>query len=182
MGKNSSKLGPEELEDLKLNTQFTDSEIKEWYKSFTMDFPGGRLNKTQFKVVYKGLFPNDDESHFATLVFKTFDVNGDGVIDFREFMVAMSITSKGSIKDRLEWVFSMYDLDGDGQITRNEMLEIIRSLQSMFGTQDVATPEEVVNQIFDQMDKNGDGIISKEEFIIGARNDKSVSRLMSLNK
>ena len=185
MGKNNSKLNPEQIDELKLNTQFTDAEIKEWYKAFTMDFPSGRLNRTQFKKLYSNLFPNGDESKFVEHAFKNFDVDGDGFVDFREFMMAMSITSRGDKEQRLEWAFNMYDLDGDGQITKKEMLEIVRSVQRMVGNNtdmlDDTTPEERVNQIFAQMDKDRDGKVTKEEFINGAKSDDTVSQLLSFN-
>ena len=82
MGKSNSKLNPEQLGDLKFNTQFSDSEIKEWYKAFMMDFPSGQLNRTQFKVLYSNLFPNGDESRFVEHAFRTFDADGDGFVDF----------------------------------------------------------------------------------------------------
>ncbi|GAA57845.1 neuronal calcium sensor 2, partial [Clonorchis sinensis] len=90
------------------------------------DCPSGQLSKKKFIEVYSGFFPDGNAEEFCTHVFRTFDKDNSGRIDFKEFLLAINITSGGDPEEKLEWAYQMYDIDGNGTIERSEMVEIIR--------------------------------------------------------
>ena len=85
------------------------------------DCPTGELTKEKFILMYSKMFPSGNPEKFSENVFRTFDSNNSGTIDFSEFMLALHITSNGSPEQKLAWAFKMYDIDGSGSIDFNEM-------------------------------------------------------------
>ena len=173
MGKKNSKLDPEAVEDLKHSTGFTETEIITWHKRFYAAFPDGKMKMVGLEKIYEMIFPFGDASKFAEHMFRRYDSNRDGSIDFREFLCAMSITSHGTTENKLKSAFNLYDIDGDGYITRLEMVAMITSIMDMTrpniteGT--LRTPVERTNRIFSILDKNKQGKLTLEEFIKGTR-------------
>ncbi len=93
--------------------------------SFQQDCPKGHLTKEQFIKVYKDFFPSGSAEGFCEHVFRTFDTDNSGCIDFKEFLLAINVTSSGTPEQKLEWAFRMYDIDGNGTIDEKEMIKII---------------------------------------------------------
>lgn len=48
-------------------------------------------------------------------------------------MVALSMLSRGSLEEKLQWAFSLYDIDGDGMVTRDEFTQIVTAIYDMMG-------------------------------------------------
>ena len=89
-------------------------------------------------------------------MFDSVDIDKSGFIDYSEFVVA-AMNEKNLLTDeKLQSAFKMFDKDGSGFISAEEIKEILG-----FGK---TLGEEGVNDIIKQVDANGDGQISFEEF------------------
>lgn len=122
----SCALSKEVLEELKLNTRYTEEQLYTWYQTFLRECPSGRISRQQFESIYASFFPDADPKAYAQHVFRSFDQNSDGTLDFKEYIVALHLTSSGKTMEKLEWAFALYDLDRNGSITKNEIQEIVR--------------------------------------------------------
>ena len=58
--------------------------------------------------------------------------------------------------NKLQTAFKMFDKDGGGSISTDEIKQVLSFGQNL--------DEKVVNQIIEQVDANGDGEVSFEEF------------------
>ncbi|XP_069126418.1 hippocalcin-like protein 1 [Argopecten irradians] len=186
MGNNSSHKGlsKAEIRQLEKLSNFSKDEIRDWHKEYQQSKKGSHLTVQEFKDVYSRMY-GADAGQFAGHVFRTFDTNGDGKVDFREFLIGLSVTSADDIDQKLKWAFTMYDMDGDGTISREEMLDMMTSVYRMTPTivkpPDVATPEMMTTKLFGEIDENGDGSITWEEFRTGAKADPLVLNMLQLN-
>ena len=48
-------------------------------------------------------------------------------------MVGLSVLARGTLMEKLRWAFTLYDINGDGIITKEEMLDIVSSIYDMMG-------------------------------------------------
>jgi len=186
MGKSQSKISSKQLSDLRKHCLFDKKELQQRYKIFVKDCPSGSLDRDGFSQIYQQVFSFGDPGDFADFVFNVFDGDGNGKVDFREFICGLSITSRGSLEEKLEWTFQLYDIDGNGVITYSELLQIVQSVYKMTGSMvelspDEDTPEHWVDKIFNSMDRDKDHKITYEELVEGSRQDPAIIQALTIH-
>ena len=177
-------LESEDLEVLKSHTRYDDDTIKEMYQRFTEDCPNGRLTHEKFIDLCKTFFCMGYAEQYCNHVFRIFDTDKNGFIDFKEFLLAVYVTSDGTAKEKLESAFRMYDVDGNGVIDLDEMTKVVQAIYGMMGegSADPAYWAQVrTGSIFSRMDENGDGYLTEEEFIQGCLQDDDLSIMLVPN-
>lgn len=119
----------------------------------------GRLSIEEVKEGYLehyGRIISDEE---VEKMFAAVDTDGSGFIDYSEFVVAAMNEQQLTTNDKLQAAFKMFDKDGSGIITADEIKEVLQ----FGGTNQLNTA--AINAIIKQVDENGDGEISFEEFV-----------------
>lgn len=159
MGKTVSKLSKDEIKQLRDRTLFDKRELQQWYKGFLRDCPSGQLSEEEFAKVFKQFFPFGDPSDYCRYLFRVFDADNSKYVDFKEFIVALSLTARGDILQKLDFTFKLYDLDGDGKVQYSDLLAVILSIFKMVGPlvempKDEATPEMRAMKLFAAAEKD----------------------------
>ncbi|XP_058702144.1 lysophosphatidylcholine acyltransferase 2 isoform X4 [Poecile atricapillus] len=113
---------------------------------------GGRIGIEEFAEYLK--LPISD---VLRELFLLFDRNGDGTIDFREYVIGLSILcNPANTEETIRMAFKLFDMDEDGTITEDEFASIIQSALGL--------PELDVSVLFKEIDADETGKLSYEEF------------------
>jgi len=182
MGNKQSNSNPLDLGELKDQTKLNEENIAEYHDEFLQRYPKGRITKDEMKKEFKRLFPAGDPQPFATRLFSVYDKNRDGTIDFREFICGIGLMRRGSLDQKLQIAFRMYDLDNDGFITESEMQSVVAAIYKTIApiadkkTNAIAT--DAAQAMFKRMDKNRDNKVTFQEFAAGVKKDPDILRLL----
>jgi Ca2+-binding EF-hand superfamily protein len=149
------------------------------------------MTRKQFISQYKYLCPKGDAERFARHVFRAFDTDKSNTVDFHEFLIGLSMTSSTSSPEtKLEWTFHVFDIDGNGLLTRRECLEVIESIvrfnQSLQGDTLNINTDQIINsakrsmmKIFDNVQDSRTDKLTMSQFVQGCLKDEFISQLLA---
>jgi Ca2+-binding EF-hand superfamily protein len=159
------------LAQLEQTTHFSRDELEKLYANWLKQARNGYVGREEFEAGLNAIGISDPliiEQNFSA-----FDHNKDGKINFREFVTGLSVVQKGTMEERLKFLFDAYDVDGSGTLTPDEVYNIFKASLASKG-EPVGTKEirDMVDECFRQIDVNGDGEINYEEFKTAVTNQQ----------
>jgi len=138
----------------------TEEQVAEFRTAFSLfDKDGdGTITAKELGIVMRSLGQNPTEPELNDMMDEV-DTDGNGFIDFHEFLVLMAKKMKESESDQeLFEVFLAFDKDGDQLVSREELRRAIERVGEYIS-------EEELDELFADADLDRDGKLSYEEFV-----------------
>ncbi|XP_047158364.1 calcineurin B-like protein 10 isoform X2 [Vigna umbellata] len=158
----------EDFATLAASTRFTIKEVEALHVLFkrlsSTLIDDGFIHKEELQLA---LFQTPNGKYFFfDRVFDVFDQKRNGVIEFDEFVLALSVFHPyAPIGEKIDFAFKLYDLNQTGFIGREEVKQMVVAILI---ESDVNLPDDLLDAIVDKtiadVDKDSDGKISKEDW------------------
>jgi len=138
----------------------TQEEKSELLKTFQLldTNSDGKLTREEIINGYRTIFGSENPEEDADAILKQLDNNNSGTIDYSEFVIATINRQTLLSKGRLEQAFKIFDQDGNGYITADELREIFNP----GNTKNI--DNDMWKKWIQEVDENSDGKISLSEF------------------
>ena len=132
-------------------------EFKEAFDIFDVD-GGGTITAEELGEVMKSLGQKQTRAQLEAMV-REIDADGDGAIDFPEFLTMMlRKMNEGDPERELRDVFTVFDKDQSGTISADELKSVMKVIGEKLTEQEI---EDAIRLA----DTTGDGEVDYDEFI-----------------
>lgn len=147
--------------------KFEKQEIEKLITMFA-NITGGlnnKLDRTKFRDILHISFNMTDDI-LMDRVFRAFDQDSDNYLTHEEWVLGLSTFLKGAQDDKIKYCFIVYDLNGDGWISREEMFQLLKTsiLKHSSEEDQDENIKELVELILKKMDHDHDSRLSMSDF------------------
>eukprot|EP00927_Polykrikos_kofoidii_P009609 TRINITY_DN1400_c0_g1_i1.p1 TRINITY_DN1400_c0_g1~~TRINITY_DN1400_c0_g1_i1.p1 ORF type:complete len:433 (+),score=64.43 TRINITY_DN1400_c0_g1_i1:60-1358(+) len=172
------------IAELQRASKLAEINVCEACGAFQVAAIGGKLTCHAFGDVLvqllgrHGIMDFPDQS-IQDAVFDVFDRDKSGKVDMMELLSGVSLFCKGTETDKIDAWFGMFDENGDGYVSMDEMFKFFHSIFKIGCTPEVmsavngmgvtvedaeALASVTALEVFQQADLSRDGRVSKDEF------------------
>ena len=125
----------------------------------------GEISKDELIKCLETIYPSQEAKLRAENIFKEIDFNNDGSINFSEFLTVNIQREKLISEETLDRAFKMFDLDGNGYITIDELKKAMPlEITTKAGWRKLVSEVDKDGKLVSEVDKDGDYQISFREF------------------
>jgi calcium-dependent protein kinase len=117
----------------------------------------GRIAKDELAKGLGQIMPSSQAKNEVDKIMSHVDVDNSGFIEYEEFLRASLNKQKILTLENLQYAFNLFDKDSSGKISLNELSHIL-------GNDKEKKNDKIFKEMISNIDINGDGEISFEEF------------------
>uniref|UniRef100_A0A8D0G5V5 Calaxin n=1 Tax=Sphenodon punctatus TaxID=8508 RepID=A0A8D0G5V5_SPHPU len=130
------------------------------------------LDRNSFRNILHVTFGMTDDM-IMDRVFRAFDKDNDSCVSVTEWVEGLSIFLRGTLEEKIKYCFDVYDLNGDGYISREEMFHMLKN--SLLKQPSEEDPDEGIKDLVEitlkKMDHDHDGKLSYADFEKAVRDE-----------
>ncbi|KAM4822493.1 calaxin isoform X1 [Urocitellus parryii] len=123
------------------------------------------LDRNAFRNILHVTFGMTDDM-IMDRVFRTFDKDNDGCINVSEWVNGLTVFLRGSLDEKMKYCFEVFDLNGDGFISKEEMFHMLKN--SLLKQPSEEDPDEGIKDLVEitlkKMDYDHDGKLSFADY------------------
>ncbi|KAL0013484.1 hypothetical protein SO802_000553 [Lithocarpus litseifolius] len=158
MGNSSSMLTQYDIEEVQehCNHTFSQQEIVSLYQRFCqLDRNGGGFISAEEFLSVPEFAVNPLSQRFLRML--------DG-LNFKEFVAFLSAFSpRATLQQKVEFIFKVYDSDGNGKVTFSDMLEVLRDLSGQFISEQQR--EQVLTHVLEEAGYTKNSLLGLSDFM-----------------
>ncbi|XP_070566458.1 calaxin-like [Ptychodera flava] len=148
-------------------THFTKQEIEALLGHFkkVLKDNAKKLDRNTFRDILHNTFNMTDDI-LMDRVFRAFDKDSDSYVNQIEWVKGLSVFLRGNKEEQTLYCFDVYDLNGDGYISREEMFHMLKTSMVKQSTEE--DPDEGIKDLVEitlkKMDFDHDSRLSYNDF------------------
>ncbi|XP_031338596.1 EF-hand calcium-binding domain-containing protein 1 isoform X2 [Photinus pyralis] len=124
------------------------------------------IDRSVFRELLHNTFDLITEDMLMDRIFCVWDKSNAGLLTLETWFSGLSTFLKGTINEKLEFCFHVYDLNSDGYVTKDEMFQLLRNC--LIKQPQDEDPDEGAKDLAEivmrKLDKDKDGKISLEDY------------------
>jgi len=178
-----NRLKAQDFHYIAKNTAFLTNDVVLDYYNGVMEKSGatGQMDCDTFKSIFRLAFPERPEAKLDALIVKLSNVEKtSGTIPIYCILMLIYLFCDGKTEDNLGQMFNLFDEDGNGNISIEELLNMMAFFIEIgmdTGSVDMA---KTMAEVFAKGDANKDEKLNKQEFINGMTNHPTMAKILSV--